>query len=57
MGTAKRTEPVEKSPIKLQKKPKPELVHISSPNCWCDPFVDYVDLSTGTVVWTHRMEQ
>lgn len=31
--------------------------HISSPNCWCEPELDYKDPGTGAEVWVHRSMQ
>jgi hypothetical protein len=28
--------------------------HISSPDCWCEPELDYKDPDTGAEVWVHR---
>ena len=28
--------------------------HITSPDCWCEPELDYVDPETGNEVWVHR---
>lgn len=37
-----------------EKKNKPKLEHIASPDCWCEPELDYVDPETGNEVWVHR---
>lgn len=31
-----------------------EPEHIESEDCWCEPYVAYVDPDTGTKVWVHR---
>lgn len=28
--------------------------HETSPNCWCEPELDYVDPENGNEVWVHR---
>jgi hypothetical protein len=28
--------------------------HISSPDCWCEPELNYKDPDTGAEVWVHR---
>lgn len=30
------------------------LEHISSPDCWCHPELDYKDPETGAEVWVHK---
>jgi hypothetical protein len=35
----------------------PPHEHTTTPECWCDPYVDYVDPDTGIEVWVHREVQ
>ena len=30
------------------------LDHINSPDCWCEPELEYVDPESGSEVWVHR---
>ena len=30
------------------------LRHVDSPDCWCEPELDYEDPETGAQVWVHR---
>lgn len=39
----------------LAEQQEPE--HISSPDCWCGPELDYKDPDTGAEVWVHRRMQ
>ena len=38
-------------------KPDERPEHIASPDCWCEPEVDYVDPDTGVKVFVHRSTQ
>ena len=33
------------------------LEHVPSPNCWCEPEIDYIDPDTGTKVFVHKRPQ
>ena len=47
-------EPTCKDCLQVEKQQGPE--HISSPDCWCEPELDYKDPDTGAEVWVHRMQ-
>lgn len=32
----------------------PPREHVSSPDCWCNPRVEYVDPETGVAVYVHH---
>ena len=34
-----------------------EPEHDDSPNCWCEPEMEYLDEFTGAEVWVHRQVQ
>ena len=34
-------------------KEQPQLEHVPSPECWCEPILDYV-AEDGSRVWVHR---
>ena len=38
--------------LQVEEQQGPE--HISSPDCWCEPELDYKDPDTGAEVWVHR---
>jgi hypothetical protein len=41
-----------KQSLQVEEQQGPE--HISSPDCWCEPELDYKDPDTGAEVWVHR---
>lgn len=50
--SAALAEPTCKQSLQVEEQQGPE--HISSPECWCEPELDYKDPETGAEVWVHR---
>lgn len=50
--SAALAEPTRKQSLQVAEQRGPE--HISSPECWCHPELDYKDPETGAEVWVHK---
>lgn len=46
-----------RSRIKWSQEEQQWPEHISSPDCWCEPELEYKDPETGAEVWVHRSMQ
>ena len=53
--SAALAESTRKQSLQVAEQRGPE--HISSPECWCHPELDYKDPETGAEVWVHRRMQ